>query len=63
MDKDTTKGEYPAFPIPMDAEVLVHSDILPSGFAKGLTKREYFAAMAMQGLVGRTDGRDRKSVV
>lgn len=46
-------SEKPAYPVQIDNEVDVHN--------YGLTKREYFAAMAMQGLITMFNGSEMEN--
>jgi hypothetical protein len=49
-------SDQPAFPDPMRAAAQSENNQYPHALSIGLTKREYFAAMAMQGfiMVGRS---------
>lgn len=46
------KGNEPAFPDPMRGAEPNIINQSPQSLPAGLTKREYFAALAMQGLIG-----------
>ena len=46
-----TKAKNPAFPLISDEGYVINA---------GLTKREYFALMAMQGIIANKDGLDIK---
>ena len=46
-----TKAKGPAFPLISDEGYIINA---------GLTKREYFAAMALQGIIANKDGLDIK---
>lgn len=49
------KGNESVFPDPMRGADQSYSNQDPSEHQAGLTKREYYAAMAMQSLAGRFD--------
>lgn len=46
-----TNADQPAFPDPLRGAEQTYSNQKPSENPVGLTKREYFAAMAMQGII------------
>ena len=49
-------GDTPARPIDRNVISPALGTKMPEGYLLGLTKREYFAAMCMQGLVSKVNG-------
>lgn len=53
----TKNGDLPAMPLMLTSEMvaLIKSNPTQAGIASGISKREQFAAMAMQGLLVKVD--------